>query len=167
MEHAAEPPEERVEFDLAPTSARTIARAVDLIMIVVGGLFIAAALTVAGVIDQDKLEASDSDVDPYVAVSFLAGALLYEVPLNAMRGKTLGKMLTRSKLISATGDGPPRWGAAAVRAAVWVIPVLLLATLGLLISAVVFGWAFFDPNRQGLHDKIAKTYVVVDDPRSE
>lgn len=168
MESSSEPPEERVGFEMATPAARIVARAVDLVMILAVATLIAAALAATGVIDADALGDSTSDpsVDTAVLLSFLGAALIYEVGWTSIRGKTLGKVITRSKLISTSNDGPPGLGAAIIRVAVWLIPVLLLNVIGLVMTAGIFGWALFDSNRQGLHDKMATTYVVVDRPAS-
>lgn len=164
MEPAFEPPEDEVAFDVAPTSARVIARAIDLVMIVATATLIVVVLVAIGSIDSEELENPTGQSDTFILFSFLGAALLYEVSLSTLRGKTLGKMVTRSKLISTTSDRPPQLWSAMIRVAVWLIPVLLLDVIGLAITFAVFSWAFFDQNRQGLHDKLASTYVVVDHP---
>jgi uncharacterized RDD family membrane protein YckC len=62
-------------------------------------------------------------------------------------------------------DGSPvTWWAAFIRffipltvAFVLLIP---LSTLAPLLGLAIVGWSFFDRNRQGLHDKLARTVVV-------
>ena len=35
-----------------------------------------------------------------------------------------------------------------------------LSTLAPLLGLAIVGWSFFDRNRQGIHDKLARTVVV-------
>jgi len=166
VESSSELPDERFDIGVASPTARIVARAVDLVMIVAVATLIAGALTALGVIGADELRDTtpEASVDAFILFSFLGAALVYEAALTALRGKTLGKVITRSKTISTANHRPPGLGAAAIRVAVWLLPVLLLDAIGLVISGGVFAWAFFDRKGQGLHDKIANTYVVVDRP---
>ena len=164
MESPREFPDERVAFDIAPTSARIISRAIDLVMIFAVATLVLGIFVGAGLIDSEELETPSGESDLLILLAFFGAAVLYEVLLTAIRGKTLGKMLTRSKVISTVRDGPPGFGAALIRLTVWIIPLLLLDVIGLAITFGVFAWAFLDANRQGLHDKIASTYVVIDHP---
>lgn len=67
------------------------------------------------------------------------------------RGQTPGKMLAGIKIIR-TDSSPLDW------------PHAILRYLGYLVSTVTlligFIWIAFDHKKQGLHDKIADTYVV-------
>ena len=78
---------------------------------------------------------------------------LYFVLLWVLRGgQTPGMMALRIKVIRADGSQLD-WGAAVVRFIGYVICWL---TLGLL-----FAWVAFDGRKQGLHDKMADTYVIM------
>ncbi|HUP27436.1 MAG TPA: RDD family protein, partial [Chloroflexia bacterium] len=76
---------------------------------------------------------------------------LYHLVQVSIWGQTIGKKLAGIKIVRADGGSP---GAAQA----------LLRMLGYVFSAAVAGWGFFmvalDPRRQGLHDKIAETYVI-------
>jgi len=67
------------------------------------------------------------------------------------RGQTPGKMVMGIKVI-CTGSSPV------------TLPQALLRYLGYIVSAMVlfigFIWIAFDSHKQGIHDKIADTYVV-------
>ncbi len=167
MDSSPDPADDKVAFDLAPASARIISRAIDLVMLLAVATVIAIVLGAMGVLDVEELREQSEDESNRVAVALLLGAgFLYEVPLSAWKGKTLGKTISRSKLISAAEDRAPGPGASLIRVAVWLTPIFLLPGVGFIITVAVFGWAFFDAKSQGLHDKLAGTYVVVDDPRS-
>ena len=95
-----------------------------------------------------------------LVLSALAG-LAYLVPSTAITGRTLGMRLRGTKVVRVDGS-PATWGAAFVR---FLIPVAVTTALfyslpGLLLGlgAVLF-W-LWDPNRQGLHDRLARTLVV-------
>ena len=75
----------------------------------------------------------------------------YFVIFWAWRGQTLGKMIVGIKIIR-TDSSPHSWQYA------------LLRYLGCIASTIIlfigFIWIAFDSRKQGLHDKIADTYVV-------
>ena len=71
--------------------------------------------------------------------------LIYYVPLEAMFGRTLGKLVTGTKVVDENGK-PPTWGKAFGR------------TLCRLIPFEAF--SFFKSDARGWHDSIPKTYVV-------
>jgi len=75
----------------------------------------------------------------------------YVVAFWAWRGQTPGKMATGIKIIR-TDSSPITWRYA------------LLRYFGCIVSTIIvfigFIWIAFDSRKQGLHDKIADTYVV-------
>lgn len=77
--------------------------------------------------------------------------IAYFVILWAWRGQTPGMMITGIKIIR-TDSSPLTWQHA------------LLRYLGCFVSTIIlfigFIWIAFDSRKQGLHDKIADTYVV-------
>ena len=97
-----------------------------------------------------------------IVVSGLAVVFLYELPLTAVRGQTVGKMLTDVRVARVEDEGNPGWGRSCVRWAVLYIP--LLVPLGPLLTVLVAVSPIFDPRRRGWHDKIAGTIVVHDSP---
>ncbi|MFM7616690.1 MAG: RDD family protein [Actinomycetes bacterium] len=87
--------------------------------------------------------------------------LAYLVPSTAITGRTLGMRLRGTRVVRVDGS-PVTWGSAFMR---FLIPVAITTALfyslpGLLLGlgAVLF-W-LWDPNRQGLHDRLARTLVV-------
>ena len=81
----------------------------------------------------------------------LIGGIAYPVCFWRWRGQTPGKMALGIRVVRSDGS-PPGWRAALVRflgyALAWV-------TVGLL-----FLWVPLDDHGQGIHDRIAGTYVV-------
>jgi uncharacterized RDD family membrane protein YckC len=76
----------------------------------------------------------------------------YFILLWVLHGQTPGMMALRIKLIRTDGS-PVDWGAAIVRFLGYIICWI---TLGLL-----FLWIAFDGRKQGLHDKMADTCMII------
>lgn len=94
--------------------------------------------------------------DPAIStIIWLFGAVLsisYAVFFTGYCGQTPGKMALRIKVIRTDGS-PVNYGRAALR-----------EVLGKFISSILLGIGYlmvaFDNRKQGLHDKIADTYVI-------
>lgn len=91
---------------------------------------------------------------PLIAISNFVSTLItvaYQVAFWTWRGQTPGKMLFNIKVIRTDGSAI-------------TLGYSLLRYLGYIVSAVMLGigflWIAFDPRKQGIHDKIADTYVV-------
>jgi uncharacterized RDD family membrane protein YckC len=98
---------------------------------------------------------------PFLLVS-LGGAVLmgiYTVTLTHLRGQTVGKMAVGIKVVLFADGSLPGWGPAITR---WGLPAVagLLPWVGGLGVLLIYLWMLWDPNRQGLHDKLAKTVVI-------
>jgi uncharacterized RDD family membrane protein YckC len=69
----------------------------------------------------------------------------------------------RLKVVRVDGS-PVTWWAAFVRffipLAIAFVLLIPLSTLAPLLGLAIVGWSFFDRNRQGIHDKLARTVVV-------
>jgi len=85
-----------------------------------------------------------------IFISFLI-TIAYFVTFWVWRGQTPGKFIVGIKVIR-TDSSPITW------------PRSLLRYLGYIVSTIIvfigFIWIAFDEKKQGLHDKIADTYVV-------
>jgi uncharacterized RDD family membrane protein YckC len=112
-------------------------------------------------VSQFDLDFESGNV-PEVPMSLRLGTLavtsLYMVAFVAWRGQTPGKMAVATRIVDAETGVTPSVAQAVIR---WGVPGLLglLPTAGLLVF-VVYLWLTWDPNRQGLHDKAARTLVV-------
>ncbi len=85
--------------------------------------------------------------------NFLALAAAYFICFWARRGETPGMMALKIRAVHADGTEMKwDWGPALLRFLGYVICWI---TLGLL-----FLWVAFDDRKQGIHDRIAVTYVV-------
>ena len=92
-------------------------------------------------------------------------AFTYELVLVKLFGGTLGKLAVGLRVRLREQPGMT-WGAAGIRAVVWhVVPGLfamlpVFGFLGSLFQLLNGLWPLWDPQRQALHDKAARTNVV-------
>ncbi len=93
-------------------------------------------------------------------LGFVAIGLLHETIGVARFGRTVGKLITGTRVVHAVELGAVSLSSAFIRslvpAAFGVVP-----GIGMVLGMGVYLWAFFDPRRQGIHDKAAGTIVVL------
>jgi len=104
---------------------------------------------------------SGTAADPFTEVagaSWLVGSLVlflvivaYLICFWGWRGQTPGKMALGLKIIRSDGSDIG-WGIATLRFLSYIISFLLVF--------IGFIWVVFDVYKQGLHDKMADTYVI-------
>ncbi|HEY4210202.1 MAG TPA: RDD family protein [Steroidobacteraceae bacterium] len=83
-----------------------------------------------------------------ILFNYLFGAIvgfIYYVPMEALTGRTLGKLITGTRVVSGSGEPP-------------TFPQVLGRTLARYIPFEAF--TFLSSTRVGLHDKLANTRVV-------
>lgn len=85
-------------------------------------------------------------------IILLGVPVLYYTGFHAAHGRTPAKSICHLQVTDAQGR-KPTFGKALVRALIFVISVYFLYGIPLL-------YAFFHPQRRGLHDLVAGTYVV-------
>lgn len=112
--------------------------------VVVGIIVIPSALVVGG---------------PEMLLLLPIVAALYETPLVAMRGQTLGKMVLRIKVVEHDSGLVPGWGRSMGRTIV-PMAIALIPLVGLIGTLLVYVSLLWDDGRQGWHDKAAKTLVI-------
>ncbi|MGZ6897388.1 MAG: RDD family protein [Acidimicrobiia bacterium] len=95
-------------------------------------------------------------------IALLGVFLLFLVPMTAMTGQTLGMRIRHVRVVRVDGS-PVGWPGAFGRFVVPLALALLIPQLGALIGLGLVLWFFRDRNRQGFHDKLAKTLVVAAD----
>jgi curved DNA-binding protein CbpA len=116
-------------------------------------------------LNDDLLEEQNKLRPMYLLITgvVLVLALLYTVPMSARSGQTVGKRLRKVKLVRADGS-LPGWGASLVHYGIPIVLTLALSgflgPLALILGLGAVLWNIRDRNRQGFHDKLAKTYVV-------
>lgn len=124
-----------------------------LFILVLGGFGLAA------LVDPQGFDSGDSPVMMIAAILGFTGWALfgftYRVWMHAAKGKTLGKMAVRVRLVNAADGSAPGWGTCFVRELVHA--VLAWTLIGFFLDLL---WPLWDDRRQTLHDKAAKTLVV-------
>ena len=104
-------------------------------------------------------EAVADDWGVWFTVAITSLGLTYET-LGVWRwGRTLGKWATGTRVVSVVDGGPLGFTRSFQRS---LVPTSLSAipTVGPFLGIGVYSWAFFDPLRQGVHDKAAGSIVV-------
>lgn len=93
-------------------------------------------------------------------IFFVGLGLLHETIGVWKYGRTIGKWICRTRVVNASDGGSVSISSAFLRslvpAAFGVVPAV-----GMALGMLVYVWAFFDPRRQGIHDKAANTVVVL------
>jgi len=148
---------------LASPGKRLAARIVDMILLGVATLIIAALGFGGGA----ALGSSGTDAGVGAAIGAFFTTMLvivvltiaYEVTLTALRGQTVGKMAMGIRVARADNGDVPGWGKAIIR---WALPNLMclipfVGWIGGLLTYVSLTW---DDRRQGWHDKAGATVVV-------
>ena len=85
--------------------------------------------------------------------------LLITVPSTAITGQTIGMKLRKVRVVRVDGS-KVGWAGAFARFVVPLTIALLLPQLGAIIGLGLVLWFLRDKNRQGVHDKLARTLVV-------
>ncbi|MBI2856993.1 MAG: RDD family protein [Chloroflexi bacterium] len=86
------------------------------------------------------------------ALLFVTGFFFYSVAMLKQRGQTLGKLFLGIKVVR-TDASRVDWNAAVVRFAGYLVSWSTLHVLFLRVA--------YDAKKQGLHDRMAGTYVIV------
>ena len=92
-----------------------------------------------------------------IAAAVISG--IYNATLTRLRGQTVGKMAVGIVVVQIADGSLPTWGNAISR---WALPAAagLVPWVGSLAVLLIYLWIFWDPNKQGLHDKVAGTIVL-------
>ena len=93
----------------------------------------------------------------------LAIGFLYEVPMVAKTGQTLGKKLAGTRVVRLSDGQVPGWNTAVLRwipALVGLLPGAIGSAAGLVVGVGSLILLFTDPLRQTVYDKVAKTIVI-------
>lgn len=137
---------------LAPLWRRVVGLVIDQLLVAAPVFAVVAA---AGSTPADALD-SDSMVWSSMAMTGLA--LVYETVGVWRWGRTVGKWAMRTKVVHVADGGPVALSSAVLRA---LVPAAfgVVPQVGPILGFAVYLLAFFDPRRQGLHDKAAGTLV--------
>ena len=147
------------QVELAEPAARLRAKVIDglifVALIVVGVIVVLLAL-VAG-----NWGVGIGVVEGIMLATMMFGlvSFLYDPVLIAVRGQTVGKMLTRIRVVRADNGELPTWGRSFGR---WALPGALafIPGVGVLLALICYASLTWDASRRGWHDKAAGTIVV-------
>jgi uncharacterized RDD family membrane protein YckC len=139
---------------LAPLGRRALGAIFDQVLVLVP---VAVGVVISGYRPGTSL--TDETLLWLNAISVLVG-FVYETVMIGLLGRTVGKIVTGTRVVSVSTGGRIGWFAAVQRA---LVPAVAAAVpeLGFLLGAVVYGLAAFGPLRQGLHDRAAGTVVIM------
>ena len=138
---------------LAPILRRIAGLLVDQILVALPVVIVIFALGFT----PDDTVTSKSLMVFNIAVTCVA--FVYETLMIALLGRTVGKIAFNTRVVRALDGGRPVWYEASMRA---LVPLSLGAVprVGVVLGALVYSLALWNPLRQGLHDKAAGTLVV-------
>ncbi len=91
-------------------------------------------------------------------IALLLGAIYYVV-MTALRGATVGKMAVGVRVQRVSDGAMPSWTESLIRWAVTDLP-RVIPLVSLFYPLLDSLWCLWDPKRQCIHDKPAKTIVV-------
>jgi len=135
------------------------ARIIDAILISVIPAVILAAIMLDD--DTDFTVGTTELTGDLIALSLVLVALsaIYEIGMLVTRGATAGKLALGMRVARIADGQKPQLSDAAIR---WAVPAVagLIPRVGSLFQLLDGAWCLWDPNRQCLHDKAAKTVVV-------
>ena len=89
----------------------------------------------------------------------LVVGFVYETLMIGVFGRTLGKLAVGTRAVRADTGGRLPWFSSVQRALVPAVAGALPA-ISLLLASVVYGSAFLDPLRRGIHDRASGSLVV-------
>jgi predicted Zn finger-like uncharacterized protein len=142
------------EIDALPKAGfwmRLVATIIDAFIVFVLQFLLGSLLALAGVIAAGQ-QASAGNIALLVQLFGFVLSFVYYVVFTGYGGQTPGKMALRIKVIRRDGS-PISYGRAAFRE----VPAKF-------ISGIIFGIGYlmvaFDEQKQGLHDRMADTYVI-------
>ncbi|MDT0484852.1 MULTISPECIES: RDD family protein [Streptomyces] len=143
---------------LAPSGRRTLARIIDMIMVAV----VVWLITWGVGVSEYNVDSDDMQYGKSLAQSALAAVLYiaYDTIMISRSGQTLGKKWLGMRVANLDNGSTPSTQTTLIRSAVLWIPFAFCCAC--IWTAICGGWSYFDkPYKQGLHDKAAKTVVVV------
>lgn len=136
--------------ELAGLWARLAAYLIDVLALALASW--AIVFSIAGELSPSGTARVPPEAVVATVALFLVGSLVYFTVLWKQYGQTLGLRMWGIKIIRVNA-APLTWESALMRFLGYLICWATLSAL--------FLWAVFDRRRQGLHDKMAHTYVIV------
>lgn len=159
---ASAPLAKQVASDVAPLGRayasfliRLGAALIDSVLVAVVSFTIAFVLYILGnaVSGGDASSPTVLALNGIVSLFNLVFGLGYYIYFTGKTGQTLGKRALKIKVVQVGSDAPLGY-----------VNAFLREVVGKLLSSLVFGlgylWVIWDKDKQGWHDKIAKTVVI-------
>lgn len=111
---------------------------------------------IGGILDTSYADNGNVTALGFAAVTVIS--IAYEVVLTATRGQTLGKMAFQIKVVRS-GGARVGWGPSFAR---WGLPfgLIVIPFFGWIAALLCYLAICWNGQRQGWHDKVAKTFVV-------
>lgn len=176
-------PIDNSNYDTANLGRRMLGRAIDWIMYPLVGIWLLVGLVgLLGIAGLSFIDIYSNDpLNPIEPVVFryynwlwenelfffhlfsIVGPVLifsYELPMTAVLGRTVGRFLTKTKVVRVDNGQAPGWKKAGLRWATLYLPLLILPLIGMLIFLLTALSPLFNRQRRGWHDKIAGTKVI-------
>jgi uncharacterized RDD family membrane protein YckC len=145
------------QVEYASYPQRVFARLLDLLILT--GMLL-AFIEFAG----DGIPSDPADIQADLGLGPLVWFLpllymAYEVPTTAARGVTLGKRIMGICVVRTDGEIGIGLDRALIR---FCVPMVIgwIPIIGIFLSFGSQAWFFFDPNRQNVPDKAARTFVI-------
>lgn len=140
------------EVEFASYPQRIAARIIDAAIV---SLFFALFVSLAG-FEVDTSTGITGDLGLGAWIWFLPVVYIgYEIPAIAARGQTLGKRIMGIIIVRTDGET----GIGLDRSLSRFISILILSFVPF-VGFLANGWYLFDPKRQNIPDKIARTFVI-------
>lgn len=139
--------------NVAPIWRRVVAQLVDQLVVLLPVVAVAIAF---GIHDLDDIQEHSFAIN----IAVVAIAFTYEFLMIAIWGRTAGKFALGTRAVRVDTGGAVVWSSSAIRALV-PLAANVIPGIGMILSLLVYSRAFFDPGRQGWHDKAAGTVVIM------
>lgn len=137
---------QKEELKLATLKKRSLAYLIDELL-----LSIIVILAMSSKFDTNNIESFIVAMNQAMLFVLLV-KIIYHALFTHYYGATIGKIAVKIRVVSIGLIDNPTLLESLLRAS--------MRTLGESLFYIGLFWAFFDPNRQGWHDKLAKTLVI-------
>ncbi len=138
---------------LAGIAQRLVGWAIDYLMFGIPFTLVVVVLNTSS--DGDTI----AEPPLWATFGFAAASAIYETVFVATRGRTLGAWMMAVRIVRIDDGAIPGWSKAGIRA---LLPMAAQAVpvIGIFVMGAIYVTVFFNPRRQGLHDRAAGTIVV-------
>lgn len=167
----------RKQLDLAPIGSRVVAKLIDILLMLLASLPLYLAIyhspnfaklmelarsgtMLFGNNEVMKLMADIPSSTIILTDLMIFGLLIAQLMLLLRRGQSIGKMAMGIRILDINSNAIPSFTNLILLRTILPSVVYTISLLGQLFLLADFITIFTNPNKQSIHDKIAKTYVV-------